>query len=483
MVSRFLWHVLALPMEFFTQRHAGDIASRVAANEQIARLLSGGARGQCAQPRLARVLRRGHGGLRCRARGDRRRHVACRTSLALKLIGQPPRGPQPQPGARARQARRQHGRRRAHDRDAQGERARGRRLRSLGRIPGEGPERGAATRRVYSAVLDMLPTLFSALTTAAILGVGGLRVIDGALTLGGLVAFQSLMASFSEPINALVQLAAELPDDQGRLARLEDVLQLSGRTRGRRCARRRALAAEAVRADRAARHPVRLFTARAAADRRLSLDARAGHARGAGRRIRQRQVDARPADLRAVQAVVRRDSFDGWPLPEIPPEVLANSVAYVDQDIFLFEGTVRDNLTLWDTTVPRPTSRRRSRTRHPRRHRDPRGQLRLLCQRRRHELQRRPAPAHRDRARAGRQSVDPGARRGDRRARPDHREGDRRQSAASRLHLHHHRASPEHDPRLRRDHRARAGQGRRARHARGADRRWTAHTRRLVAQE
>ena len=40
--SRFLWRVLVLPLEFFTQRHAGDIANRVAANELIAGLLSGG---------------------------------------------------------------------------------------------------------------------------------------------------------------------------------------------------------------------------------------------------------------------------------------------------------------------------------------------------------------------------------------------------------------------------------------------------------
>src|SRR5258708_20455948 len=40
--SRFLWRLMMLPFEFFTQRHAGDVASRVASNEQIARLLSGG---------------------------------------------------------------------------------------------------------------------------------------------------------------------------------------------------------------------------------------------------------------------------------------------------------------------------------------------------------------------------------------------------------------------------------------------------------
>ena len=55
-------------------------------------------------------------------------------------------------------------------------------------------------------MLELFPTL-SGLTMAAILGVGGLRVMEGALTLGGLVAFQSLMASFSGPITSLVQLA------------------------------------------------------------------------------------------------------------------------------------------------------------------------------------------------------------------------------------------------------------------------------------
>ena len=44
--------------------------------------------------------------------------------------------------------------------------------------------------------------------------------------------------------------------------------------------------------------------------------------------------------------------FDGKPREEIPQQLLTNSVAIVEQDILLFGGTVRDNLTLWDTTVP-----------------------------------------------------------------------------------------------------------------------------------
>jgi ABC-type bacteriocin/lantibiotic exporter with double-glycine peptidase domain len=42
MVSQLIWHVLTLPMEFFTQRHSGDLANRIAASEQIAQLLSNG---------------------------------------------------------------------------------------------------------------------------------------------------------------------------------------------------------------------------------------------------------------------------------------------------------------------------------------------------------------------------------------------------------------------------------------------------------
>ena len=43
---------------------------------------------------------------------------------------------------------------------------------------------------------------------------------------------------------------------------------------------------------------------------------------------------------------------DGKPIREIPREVFVSSVALIDERIAMFQGTVRDNLTLWDEHIP-----------------------------------------------------------------------------------------------------------------------------------
>ena len=76
MASRFLWHVMRCR---WSSSPSAMPATSPAAWRPTSRSRAcfRRARHQCAQSRLARVLRRRHGGLRLHARGDRRRHVAC----------------------------------------------------------------------------------------------------------------------------------------------------------------------------------------------------------------------------------------------------------------------------------------------------------------------------------------------------------------------------------------------------------------------
>ena len=148
---------------------------------------------------------------------------------------------------------------------------------------------------VSAILLDMLPTLFSGLTVAAILGIGGLRVIEGSLTLGSLVAFQSLMASFSGAGHRTGQLRRQLSDHQGRARTPEDVYNYPARQRPARPSCRGSLSAEAGRQGRAEQHPVRLLDPGAAAARRPLHHRPAGREDRAGRRFRQRKIDARPS--------------------------------------------------------------------------------------------------------------------------------------------------------------------------------------------
>ncbi|WP_442894388.1 NHLP family bacteriocin export ABC transporter peptidase/permease/ATPase subunit [Bradyrhizobium sp. AZCC 1693] len=349
MVSRFLWHVMALPVEFFTQRHAGDIATRVDANEQIGRLLSSGIAANALNltsilffaaamaiydlplavlgvgMSLANVLV-------LKLIGERRQDLS--RSLALeqgKLVGATV----------------------SAVRSIETLKASGLEDEAFGQWAGIQAKALNAEQELgaSSIFLDMLPTLFTGLTVAAILGVGGLRVIEGSLTLGGLVAFQSLMASFSEPMTELVNYAGSLQTIKGGLERLEDVYNYPLGNRNN-CS----VGPE--------RFPAKLTGRIELSDIKfgysileaplldgIAISIQPGSrvalvgASGSGKSTLGKLIcglyEPWAGDVR----------IDGWRLSEIPPQVFANSVTYVDQDIFLFEGTARENLTLWDPTV------------------------------------------------------------------------------------------------------------------------------------
>jgi NHLM bacteriocin system ABC transporter peptidase/ATP-binding protein len=202
---------------------------------------------------------------------------------------------------------------------------------------------------IPTAIVTVVPPLLAAANTGLILLVGGLRVADGALSLGLLVAFQSLLGALSGPVTQLTNLGERLQDLTADMTRLRDVerypvdpaftaehraisSRLTGSVEFRNiCFGYNPLAAPVI-GDVS-------FTV--APGRRIALVGGSGSGKSTLGKL--------AAGLH--QPWSGQILFDGIPRDEIPREVLAASVAYVDQDISLFEGTVRDNLTLWDDSV------------------------------------------------------------------------------------------------------------------------------------
>jgi NHLM bacteriocin system ABC transporter peptidase/ATP-binding protein len=352
MISRFLWRVLSLPMDFFSQRHVGDIATRVGANEQISRLLSGGvvtnalsltslvffAAAMAAYDPLLTAIVVGMSLVNIVALkliGQRREDLG--RSLALergKLVGSTIGAVRTIETLKA---------------GGLEDEAFGHWAGIQAKVLNADQELGAS-----SSLLEMLPTLLSGLTMAAVLGLGGLRVIEGSLTLGGLVAFQSLMASFSEPITTLVGQIGSLQTIKGGLERLEDVYnypldepvrsnvrredfppKLAGRIELRKIEFGYSILEPPLISE---------FSISIEPGMRVAVVGPSGSGKSTLGRLICGLYKPWAGEIR----------IDGWTLPEIPREVFANSISYVDQDIFLFEGTARDNLTLWDSTVPEP---------------------------------------------------------------------------------------------------------------------------------
>jgi ABC-type bacteriocin/lantibiotic exporter with double-glycine peptidase domain len=224
MSSTLFWHTLRLPLEFYGQRYAGEIGSRVTVNDRIAQLLSG----QVATTALnvltvlfyvvvmfqydtvLTLIGVFFAALNFVAlRFVSRQRIDTNQRLLLergKLTGVSMGGLQ----------------------SIESLKATGSESDFFVRWAGLQAKLVEAQQRLGTStqIVSGIPTMLAALTTAAILGVGALRVMSGDFTIGMLVAFQSLMVSFMSPIGQMVTLGTTLQETRGDLSRVEDVAPL-----------------------------------------------------------------------------------------------------------------------------------------------------------------------------------------------------------------------------------------------------------------
>jgi len=207
------------------------------------------------------------------------------------------------------------------------------------------------------ALLCATPPLLGLLSTTAILVVGGYRILQGSMTIGMLVAFQGLVAAFSLPVQRVIDAGAELQEAQGLLARMDDVLrqEVDGE-----CARgtgvRSTIAPVVTRRKLGGTLELRNVTfGYSPLDEPLIRDFSLFLKPGARLALVGPSGSGKSTLGRLISGILVPWSgqilIDGHPLEDVPREVFRNTVAVVDQDISLFEGTVGENVTMWDPTL------------------------------------------------------------------------------------------------------------------------------------
>jgi NHLM bacteriocin system ABC transporter peptidase/ATP-binding protein len=202
-----------------------------------------------------------------------------------------------------------------------------------------------------AAVVSALPALIAMVNTGLILLVGGLRVTEGALSLGLLIAFQSLLVSLTAPVTQLTTFGQRIQDMTADLTRLRDA-EVSPEDQAFRIATPRLACSRLTGRlefrnvtfgyNRQAEPFIRDLSFTIAAGRTVAIVGRSGSGKST--------ISKLAAGVHAPWS--GQILLDGMPREEIPREVLADSVSYVAQEIYLFEDTVRNNLSLWDDSVP-----------------------------------------------------------------------------------------------------------------------------------
>ena len=206
---------------------------------------------------------------------------------------------------------------------------------------------------ISSQVVIVGPALLNAINTALIMIIGGFQIMDGVMTAGIFIAFRSLMGNFQAPLGKLMNLGNTLQQTEMQMQRMNDVLRyetdkvfyppkppapikikkLTGHVELKEVAFGYSPLKEPL---------IENFNLTLEPGRWVALVGGSG----SGKSTVARVVSGLQKEWRG------KILFDDMERPEIPGDVVVNSIAAVDQEIFMFSGTVKENLSLFDSSIP-----------------------------------------------------------------------------------------------------------------------------------
>ena len=199
--------------------------------------------------------------------------------------------------------------------------------------------------------LGMIPAFFSTLANYAVLVLGVWMTINGQFTLGSITMFQGFLGSFMSPAMTLVSAGQTIQEMRTNMERVEDVMEYpedeavrEHETEVKELSKLHGnLELKNVTFGYSRLEPplIENFSLSLKTGQRVALVG----ASGCGKSTVSKLVSG------LYQPWSGEILFDGRPRSAYPREVMVGSLAVVDQDIIMFEDTVANNIKMWDDSI------------------------------------------------------------------------------------------------------------------------------------
>lgn len=346
--AEYLWHVLRLPMQFFSQRQSGDLSSRQSENEQIAYTMIN----QLAPTALNFIMMIFYF------------FIMIQYSILLTVIGVASLVINMLVAQIISQKRINVSRVASRDAGKLNSVKIGA-IEMIESIKASGAENGYFQKfsGLHASVnsqkiklfkinqyLGNIPTLVNELTSTVILMTGAFLIIQGEFTVGSLIAFQGFLASFSLPVNSFISLSQDIQEMRVSMERIEDVFdypadvlydevdtgevyeKLTGNIEIKNITFGYSKLAEPL---------IENFSLSVKSGQKIALVGSSGCGKSTISKLLSGLYEPDSGEIK----------YDGKSIREIKHEVFVGSLAVVDQDIVLFNDSISDNLKMWDNTI------------------------------------------------------------------------------------------------------------------------------------
>lgn len=200
--------------------------------------------------------------------------------------------------------------------------------------------------------LGIIPTFVSSMTNTVILMLGVFLVIQGKFSIGMVMAFQGFLGSFQAPATSLIQAGQSIQEMRTEMERIEDVMKYPTDVEYKDDDKDDEVEYTKLKGNielnnitfgysKLGQPLIKDFNLNIKPGQRIALVGGSGSGKSTIAKLIAGLYKPWSGEIK----------FDGKLMSEIDHEVFTGSLAVVDQDIILFEDTIANNIKMWDKSI------------------------------------------------------------------------------------------------------------------------------------